>query len=411
MFGDCDIIFLSENGVQLSHAPNEAKIMCCDVQGCEKKESRKPPLEAPNVSTTRGPSCTLAAALAQTFQPSANFNFLFPDATIRTLITHTMSIESPAPISTGKMSLEKHKSKEGKKHKLSHGEKKRKRDHNEDGHRSKSKKHRSEKNQDGSCPPKPDDSPFHMQPASLYLPLAPISQKHPLEGLCAEHLSPLLLTYYPPLSGVILSYSNVRLSEISYGTGDPENLLLHNIDEYAVSWCWVTADFLLFKPILGVELEGYVNLQSQGHVGVVCWNLFNASIEAKRLPKDWRWVDVEELEKEGDEAGNWGYAEDGVGCWVDENNNKIEGLVKFNVLEIESSHDRERGFLSIEGTMLSKEEETELLKKEAKVQGIEKGDERRLGGAKKLGATDLSVPVEADLMDADPFGKKHRHKY
>jgi hypothetical protein len=43
--------------------------------------------------------------------------------------------------------------------------------------------------------------------------LAPISQLHSLAGICAEHLSPLILTYYPPFKGVVLSYSNAQLSK------------------------------------------------------------------------------------------------------------------------------------------------------------------------------------------------------
>lgn len=57
------------------------------------------------------------------------------------------------------------------------------------------------------------ESPFRLRTASLYLAVSPIALIKPLEGLCAEHLSPLLLTYYPPLGGVILAYSNPRLSE------------------------------------------------------------------------------------------------------------------------------------------------------------------------------------------------------
>lgn len=328
-----------------------------------------------------------------------------------------MSIEGPTPRSTSKMSSQKHSKKEGKKDRSSHSEKKRKRDHKEDGEGSKSKKkHRSKKHESSSNTISQINSPFHVQSASLYLPLSPVSQSYPLEGLCAEHLSPLLLTFYPPLQGVVLSYNNVRLSGTPQGEDESKELLMHNIDEYAVSFCWVTATFLLFKPEQGVELEGYVNLQNQGHVGIVCWNLFNASIEAKRLPKGWRWVDVAEMDEEAEEEGNGngGYAEDGVGCWVDENNKKIEGQIKFRVREIESSHDRERGFLSLEGTMLSEEDEKELSAEEAShMSKTGKGaNERGVSAGKKLGATDLSVPVEKGLMDEDdPFAKKHRQRY
>jgi len=253
-----------------------------------------------------------------------------------------------------------------------------------------------------------------MQTSSLYLPLAPVSQKHPLEGMCAEHISPLILTYYPPFNGVVLSYSNPRLSEKPFGN-DGEEVLLKNIDEYAVSWSWVTAEFLLFKPQKGAWLEGYINLQNEGHLGLVCWNLFNASIERKRLSPDWKWVDVSEMEneEEDEEEGGKTYAEEGIGCYVDGEGKKIEGMVKFRVKEIESSHDRERGFLSIEGTMLSEEAEEELLESErGGTNNTRDSAGRRLGGSKALGATSLGVTVEPDIMDVDTGSKKkHRVRY
>jgi DNA-directed RNA polymerase I subunit RPA43 len=310
------------------------------------------------------------------------------------------------------MTSEKHKTKSEKKPKSSHGEKKRKRDHGEDRHRSKSKKHRSEKTNPETSAPRTQtiSSPFHIQTCSLYLPLAPVSQKFPLEGICAEHLSPLILTYYPPFKGVVLSYSNPRYSEKPF-ENDGNTTLLHNIDEYAVSWAWVTADFLLFKPEKGAWLEGYINLQNEGHLGLVCWNLFNASIERKRLPLDWRWIGVAEQQNGDVEGQGETYAEEGSGHYVDGEGNKVEGTVKFRVKEIESSHDRERGFLSIEGTMLREEAENELVEAEREKYGNRRDSAgRRLGGSKALGATSLGVTVEPDLMDVDS-AKKHRRKY
>ncbi|TVY20757.1 Free methionine-R-sulfoxide reductase [Lachnellula arida] len=309
-----------------------------------------------------------------------------------------MSIATP----TSAMGSEKHKSKSEKKHKsTTHGEKKRKRDHKEDGgHKSKSKKHKSDKPTTASILEVPENvSPFHMQTSSLFLPLAPVSQKTPLEGLCAEHLSPLILTYYPPLAGVLLSYHNVRLSEKPFGNDGEEDVFLQNIDEYAVSWAWVTAEFLLFKPEKGAWLEGYVNLSNEGHLGIVCWNLFNASIERKRLPSDWKWVGVQEREEgDGEEEV---YAEEGAGHYVDGEGKKVEGMVKFRVREIESSHDRERGFLSIEGTMLSEDAEHEMVESESGVVANRDHAGRRLGGSRALGATSLAVHAEASNFASD----------
>lgn len=325
-----------------------------------------------------------------------------------------MSIEKTAGTPAFKMGSDKHKSKSDKKHKSSHSEKKRKRDHGEgEHHTSKSKKHKSDKSasQASALEITSPASPFHVQTASLYLPLAPVSQKYPLEGLCAEHISPLILTYYPPFSGVLLSYSNPRLSEKPF-KDDGEAVLLQNIDEYAVSWAWVTAEFLLFKPEKGALLEGYINLQNQGHLGIVCWNLFNASIESKRLPSDWKWKDVSEMKNSEDVRRGETYTEEGSGFWVDGEGHKVEGMVKFRVREIESSHDRERGFLSIEGTMLSEDDEDKLIENEREgAQNARDTAGRRLGGSRALGATSLGISMEPEMMDAEAKEKKRRERY
>jgi len=323
-----------------------------------------------------------------------------------------MSIERAVDALAPRMASEKHRSKSDKRQKSTHGEKKRKRAHGDDEPKSKSKKHKSDKaaSQTSALDITAPASPFHAQTASLYLPLAPVSQKFPLEGLCAEHISPLILTYYPPLNSVVLSYSNPRLSEKPF-KDDGASVLLQNIDEYAVSWAWVTAEFLLFKPDKGALLQGYINLQNQGHLGIVCWNLFNASIESKRLPPDWTWKDVSELKSDSGAKQGETYAEEGPGFWIDGEGNKVEGMVEFRVREIESSHDRERGFLSIEGTMLSQVDEERLVQNEREGAQIARDTAgRRLGGSRALGATSLGIIVEPELMDVDTGGKKHKQR-
>lgn len=227
-----------------------------------------------------------------------------------------------------------------------------------------------------------EESPFYEETYALFLPLSPISYQHPIQGLCAEHLSPLILTYYPPFHGVLLSYSNTRLS--SEPTKDssakgPGPILAKSIDEYAVSFVWITVDFLIFRPRRHNLLEGRINLQNEGNLGLVCWNFFNVSIERKRLPKAWTWVPGREAsggtrklqsDEMGSESGHKGEGEEaqlngtggGEGHFIDGYGNKVEGLIHFRVTEVETSRsaDRENGFLGMGGTMLDEQEEKEL---------------------------------------------------
>lgn len=233
-----------------------------------------------------------------------------------------------------------------------------------------------------------DESPFYEKSYSLYLPISPISYHYPLSGLCAEHLSPLILKYYPPFHGVILSYSNVHFTPHSRQSQElpdddaPGPILAKSVDEYAASYVWITADFLVFSPKRGNSIEGWINIQNQGSLGLLCWNFFNVHIERKRLPKDWSWVsrisrstlgasqEINEAAHGGEtqirEEGYQQAVSVGEGCFQDRHGKRVEGLVRFRVRDVESSRslDRENSFLSILGTMLIAKEEQALEKRE-----------------------------------------------
>ena len=312
-----------------------------------------------------------------------------PCSPIDTLGSMSMEIDTPQ--------LERKKHGKSKNQDVEKSEKKRKRrnavEEVEFGLASPKKKHRSNQqsksliSQSKSVIPSQEKpvSPFFQQKSSLYLPLPPISQKHALQGICAEHISPLILTYYPPFHGVIISYSNARLStEPQTEASSPA--YARAIDEYASSFVWLTADFLIFKPSRSSVIEGYVNLQSESTIGLLCLNFFNASIERRRLPKEWKWIPYgikgprkrtskkatteTVLSSDGVEADD-DYAarqtlEDAEGYYQDQAGKKIGGLLRFRIKNVDTSKnmDRETGFVSIQGTMLSEDEERQLQEQE-----------------------------------------------
>lgn len=201
-------------------------------------------------------------------------------------------------------------------------------------------------------------APFIQQTTSFYLALSPIAHQFPLEGLCAEHISPLLLTYYPPMKGVVLSYSDPRMSE------SPENgvrikkgkqaktVLGQSVDEYAVTYVWLTVDLLVFKPQKDTVLEGYVNLQNESILGLICYNYFNAGIERSRIPKDWQWVE-DEAPEEGDMSRKG--RREAAGHYVNAEGSKVEGKLVFKVKDFEATAGAETGSgsINIYGTLLA----------------------------------------------------------
>ncbi|KAK0273474.1 hypothetical protein LTR35_012224 [Friedmanniomyces endolithicus] len=200
-------------------------------------------------------------------------------------------------------------------------------------------------------------SPFIHQTETFYLALSPCANDFPLEGLVAEHISPLLLTYHPPLRGVVLKYSNAGLSGTPDGQSkDGDGVVLSKaIDEYAVTFVYLTVDLVIFAPTKDSWLEGYVNLQNESLLGLVCYNYFNAAIERQRLPKDWRWVDDAS-------RGNTRVAKGGHGYWVDDSGGRVDGKVVFRVKDFDAVAGGDSGAESINilGTLLSLEDDRKL---------------------------------------------------
>ncbi|KAJ5496303.1 hypothetical protein N7463_008290 [Penicillium fimorum] len=257
------------------------------------------------------------------------------------------------------------------------------------------------------------ESPFTLTTATLYLPLSPISisPTHALASLLAEHLSPLLLTYFPPLKGVVLAYSNASISSkpptTLHTSSDlnPQPLTLATTaDEYGVLYVYLTATFLVFRPKRGQTLEGWVNVQSEGFLGAVVFNLFSVGVERKRLPSNWKWVppgeDAETPALTDDDSGSDKDAADfdtekecfkpttlsegeiaigdeeeesaHTGYFQSVSGHRVHGSVRFRVVDVDviPGSERDRGFLSIEGTMLSPEDEERLVEAERQGQSL-----------------------------------------
>ncbi|RAL08644.1 DNA-directed RNA polymerase I subunit RPA43 [Aspergillus homomorphus CBS 101889] len=365
------------------------------------------------------------------------------------------------------------------------------------------KKSASSKSQKKTTPA--ESSPYTLTTATLYLPLSPISisPTHAQASLMAEHLSPLLLTYYPPLQGIVLAYSNVTISSTppnspesaaaAAATEDhPQPLTLaRTAGEYGVLYVYLTATFLVFRPQRGQLLEGWVNVQSEGFLGAIALNLFSVGIERKRLPSDWKWIppgdeqedessttttnntsantsaktsdatnptstssDDDDDNSEDEESDtetkpkfdpalehftpvtlasdanplnplnsnpstdstpttnaavvedNNDDDDDGVeGYFQSVSGHRVRGTIKFRVVDIDviPGSERDRGFISIEGTMLTPEEEARVLEDERNgilssgLGGM--GTPQRRYGSVDAPSVSFTVPLSAAKAD------------
>lgn len=239
--------------------------------------------------------------------------------------------------------------------------------------------------------PDPKEYPFFSQTFSQRIPVWPAAFDEPITKISREYLDPMLNRYSPKFRGVLLAYKNVNLSEAPR-RADPEDpptdetpVVLESVECYAPPFAWLTADLHLFVPSRGAWMEGVINLQSEGHIGVVCFDKFNASISRRSLPRGWAWVDQPEEEVVVEEEpaaeedpfveGEGGKkAEEAVpqlrssGYWLDHNGDKVTGKIYFRIKNFSSGSTGDYTYLSLQGTMLDDEAERESVAEEKAIE-------------------------------------------
>ena len=241
------------------------------------------------------------------------------------------------------------------------------------------KRHKRSKIHQPADIPADPQFPFFTQTVSLYEPLYPVGWAQPVTNSQTQHLRHLQNRFVPSLSGVLLDYRNVALGDKPGRQGaaldDESPATVRSQNEYAVGFGWITADVDLFVPSRGAWMEGRINLQTEGHVGVVCFGKFNASIEAQRLPPDWQWVPHESSSANGFEetASVITADEHGVvrqihstGHWIDGSGARVKGKVRFRIRNFDAGTSGEMSYLSLEGTMLDRQGERALVQEEAR---------------------------------------------
>lgn len=228
--------------------------------------------------------------------------------------------------------------------------------------------------------------PFFTQTVSLYEPLYPIGWAQPVTSCEHQHLQHLQNKYVPSLRGVLLDYRNVAFGEKPGRNGaamdDQTPTTVMSKDEAAVGFGWITADVDLFVPSRGAWMEGSVNLQTEGHIGVVCFGKFNASIEARRLPPDWKWVPNESPDAQGfEETASVITSDDhgvvrqihSTGFWMDGSGDRVKGKTRFRIRNFDIGTSGETSYLSLEGTMLDNKGEKVVVAEDAETARMRKG--------------------------------------
>ncbi|KAJ3354702.1 hypothetical protein GGF32_002381 [Allomyces javanicus] len=198
---------------------------------------------------------------------------------------------------------------------------------------------------------------FSRVTATFYVHLAPKFVGAPMRGV-EDHLNRMLLKYNDQVGGVVLSYRNVQfLSDTAAILYDSPFMHFH-----------ISAELLAFAPTAGARLTGVINKQSPSHIGLLVYNLFNASIPAAQLPDGaftFQFDDSAAYAPTGDE--NEGGDDDSAprfnkggkkaminGNWIHAASGSVlepGHALDFIVTEVVKSHD----FISMKGTLVGVE--------------------------------------------------------
>ncbi|KAL1924678.1 uncharacterized protein VTP21DRAFT_4332 [Calcarisporiella thermophila] len=160
-------------------------------------------------------------------------------------------------------------------------------------------------------------SPLYQSTVKLYIHLPPRYAIDPLQGIY-EQLNAMLMKYVPQVEGVILSYDQVKFLTRK----------ARIINEAPFCHFWISVKLLLWRPSIGMRLTGTISVQSPGHIGLVLYGTFNASIPLNQIPSDvYEW-------RPGDDSidakGEWVNKLTGKGL-IDEG----DGTLEFTVVIVE----------------------------------------------------------------------------
>lgn len=160
---------------------------------------------------------------------------------------------------------------------------------------------------------------FRKVVVRMHVYTSPAYASNPIEGIQKEHLDPLILHYDANAGGVVVSYNNVKLQRRK-GTSQP----LGDIrNESPFSFHWITAELLVWFPQPNDVVEGWVSVQSPGHLALLIHDTFNATVKRNDIPASWTFVPQED-----DEADNNNKS---LGYWQDSQGNRIDGKLQFTV--------------------------------------------------------------------------------
>ncbi|PWN51028.1 hypothetical protein IE53DRAFT_410450 [Violaceomyces palustris] len=230
-----------------------------------------------------------------------------------------------------------------------------------------SKNLRSSQENDEPKPAKPTvcqpTSAFETVYPVIDLPIPPIWIGNPYAAF-ADLMDTLVMRYVPQLSGVLITHNPTQFLK--------ESAILDSDSAFSVAP--IGFECVVWRPKVGMTLEGRISLSSPSHVSLLLYGTFNASISASHLPSnDWEFIFDEEVEPLESSDSNESVSDRSLGYWKriggDERLGGADGSLSFTVISMTVANH----MLSLHGSLLENPfavptPETELKGDSAKAQ-------------------------------------------
>lgn len=175
--------------------------------------------------------------------------------------------------------------------------------------------------------------------AKMHFSIPSVWTMEPLSSVL-EQLDTLVMRYIPQLEGVLITHSNAKFLRT---VGDIDG-------DAAVAEAPVSFTALVWRPEIGMALEGMMTLSLPSHVSLLLYDTFNAAISAAHLPaSEWEFVHY----SDAGESHRRSLTDRSIGFWrhkaTRERLGGNDGRLTFSVISMTVAHQ----MLSLHGSLLA----------------------------------------------------------
>ncbi|WFD26716.1 hypothetical protein MNAN1_001701 [Malassezia nana] len=174
--------------------------------------------------------------------------------------------------------------------------------------------------------------------AKMHFLIPPAWTMDPMSSVL-EQLDTLVMRYIPQLEGVLIAHSHVKFLRA-----------LGDIDGNSASAeAPVKFTALVWRPEIGMALEGTINLSLPSHVSLLLYGTFNAAISSAHLPaSEWEFVHY----SDAGEGQQRSFTDRSIGFWRHKTTRQRlgndDGRLTFSVISMTVAHQ----MLSLHGSLL-----------------------------------------------------------